>query len=88
MYQALTVALTQTLTEVFVIVECYALLDDDWIIAKKVAKQTNQLAKEASQKNDKSNNKIRGKRRSQPYEGAQVDEKFTKFTILIHQILD
>ncbi|XP_034212696.1 uncharacterized protein LOC117625198 [Prunus dulcis] len=61
--------------EVFATTERYALWDDDQIAAKKA----DQAAKQASKEN--------GKRRSQPQEGAPAIEKYTKFTIPIHQIL-
>ena len=75
LYRELTISPRQTLIEVFATAERYALWDDDQIAAKKA----DQAAKQASKEN--------GKRRSQPQEGAPATEKYTKFTIPIHQIL-
>ncbi|XP_034227615.1 uncharacterized protein LOC117636996 [Prunus dulcis] len=75
LYRELTISPHQTLIEVFATAERYALWDDDQIAAKKA----DQAAKQASKEN--------GKRRSQPQEGAPTTEKYTKFTIPIHQIL-
>ncbi|CAL2241714.1 unnamed protein product [Prunus armeniaca] len=75
LYRELTISPRQTLVEVFAIAERYTLWDDDWIAMKKA----DQVAEQASQEN--------GKRRSQPQEGALAAKSYTKFTILIHQIL-
>ncbi|XP_021807028.1 uncharacterized protein LOC110750948 [Prunus avium] len=85
LYGELTISPCQTLVEVFATAEHYALWDDDRIAAKKAAKQADQLAEQASQRNG--NNKDEGKRRSQPEGGTPATESYTKFTILIHQIL-
>ncbi|XP_021829367.1 uncharacterized protein LOC110769652 [Prunus avium] len=85
LYGELTISPCQTLVEVFATAEHYAVWDDDRIAAKKAAKQVDQPAEQASQRN--SNNKDEGKRRSQPEGGAPATESYTKFTIPIHQIL-
>ncbi|CAL8993005.1 unnamed protein product [Prunus brigantina] len=60
LYCELTISPYQTLVEVFVTAERYALWDDDRIAAKKA---------------------------DRPQEGAPAAESYTKFTILVHQIL-
>ncbi|CAL2270961.1 unnamed protein product [Prunus armeniaca] len=83
----LTICPYQTLVEVFTTAEHYALWEDDQIATKKAAKQADQLAEQASQRNGKFNNKDEGKHRSQPQGGAPIAKTYTKFTISIHQIL-
>ncbi|XP_021809347.1 uncharacterized protein LOC110752897 [Prunus avium] len=85
LYRELTISPCQTLVEVFVTAERYALWDEDRIAAKKAAKQADKPTVQASQRNG--NNKDEGKRRSQPQGGAPAAESYTKFTIPIHHIL-
>ncbi|XP_021800741.1 uncharacterized protein LOC110744998 [Prunus avium] len=85
LYGELTISPCQTLVEVLATAERYALWDDDRIAAKKAAKQADQPAEQASQRNG--NNKDEGKRRSQPEGSTPATESYTKFTIPIHHIL-
>ncbi|XP_008237193.1 PREDICTED: uncharacterized protein LOC103335937 [Prunus mume] len=87
LYRELTITSSQTLAEVYATVECYALWDDDRIAAKKCTKQEDQSTKRASQKSDGFSNKNKDKHRSHPQKNAKAGEDYTKFTILIHQIL-
>ncbi|CAL8166221.1 unnamed protein product [Prunus armeniaca] len=77
LYRELTITPSQTLAEVYAIAERYALWDDDRIAAKK----------RAGQRSDGFSNKNKDKRRSHPQGDGTAGENYTKFTILIHQIL-
>ncbi|CAL2239104.1 unnamed protein product [Prunus armeniaca] len=87
LYRELTITPNQTLAEVYVTVERYALWDDDRIAAKKSTKQEDQSTKRAGQRSDGFSNKNKDKRRSHPQGDAKAGENYTKFTIPIHQIL-
>ncbi|KAL6282818.1 hypothetical protein ACE6H2_013747 [Prunus campanulata] len=87
LYRELAITPSQTLAEVFATTERYALWDDDRIAAKKASKQADHPPKQASQKSNKFENKVRDKRRSWPQEGGSETGTFTEFTIPIHQIL-
>ncbi|CAL2254935.1 unnamed protein product [Prunus armeniaca] len=87
LYRKLTITLCQTLAEVYVTAECYALWDDDQIATKKSTKQENQSTKRVGQRSDGFSNKNKDKRRSHPQGDAKAGENYTKFTIPIHQIL-
>ncbi|CAL8155205.1 unnamed protein product [Prunus armeniaca] len=84
LYRELTISPCQTLVEVFATAKRYALWDDDWTAAKKAADQP---VEPASQRNDMIKDKDGGKRGLQPQGGAPTAESYTKFTILIRQIL-
>ncbi|XP_020410209.1 uncharacterized protein LOC109946514 [Prunus persica] len=87
LYHELIITPSQTLAEVYAIAERYALWDYDRIAAKKSTKQEDQPTKRAGQKNDGFNNRNKDKHRSYPQDDAMARENYTKFTILIHQIL-
>ncbi|XP_021825481.1 uncharacterized protein LOC110766462 [Prunus avium] len=87
LYRELTISPCQTLEEVFVTAERYALWDDDRIAAKKAAKQADQPVEQASQRNGRINDKDGGKHGLQPHRGAPATESYTEFTISINQIL-
>ncbi|CAL8168574.1 unnamed protein product [Prunus armeniaca] len=87
LYCELTITPSQTLAKVFATTERYALWDDDPITAKKSIEQGDRPTKRAGQRSDGFSNKNKDKRRSHPQGDAKAGENYTKFTILIHQIL-
>ncbi|XP_016648290.1 PREDICTED: uncharacterized protein LOC107880713 [Prunus mume] len=87
LHRELTITPSQTLAEVYVTVERYALWDDDRIAEKKSTKQEDQSTKRAGERSDGFDNKNKDKRRSHLQEDAKAGENYTKFTIPIHQIL-
>ncbi|XP_020410416.1 uncharacterized protein LOC109946565 [Prunus persica] len=87
LYRELTITSSQTLAEVYMTAERYAIWDDDRIAAKKSTKQEDQPTKRAGQKGDGFNNRNKDRRRSHPQGEATTGENCTKFTIPIHQIL-
>ncbi|CAL8152777.1 unnamed protein product [Prunus armeniaca] len=87
LYRELTITPSQTLAEVFATAEHYALWDDDRIAAKKSTEQGDRQTKRVGLRSDGFSNKNKDKRRSHPQEDAKAGGNYTKFTILIHQIL-
>ncbi|XP_021819582.1 uncharacterized protein LOC110761422 [Prunus avium] len=85
LYRELTIAPSQTLVEVFVTAERYALWDDDRIAGKKSTKQEDQLTKRAGQRSDGFSNRNKDKRMSHPQGDATAGENCTKFSIPIHR---
>ncbi|CAL9024343.1 unnamed protein product [Prunus brigantina] len=66
LYRELAITPSQTLAEVFATAERYALWDNDRIAAKKASKRLDHQMKQASQKNNKFEQKARDNRRSRP----------------------
>ncbi|XP_020415574.1 uncharacterized protein LOC109948077 [Prunus persica] len=87
LYRELTLSPCQTLVELFATAERYSLWDDDWTAGKKATKQADQPVELASQRNDMIKDKDGGKCELQPQGGAPTTKSYTKFTILIQQIL-
>ncbi|XP_021802798.1 uncharacterized protein LOC110746880 [Prunus avium] len=87
LYRELAITPSQTLAEVFMTAERYALWDDDRIATKKASKQADHPTRQASQTSNKFEYKARDKRKSRPQEGGSETGTFTEFTIPILQIL-